>query len=181
MNHDDAVGSNDFEDCGGSGEDHFHHARARFIARTDRSFDFPAGLADVFARAVRADDAICRQVDRLLSILSLLEPPANATPAPVAEHVRQARELIVEFRSIVATTPRPHADRGRLGALLASVSDHLESAALADGVVLMTQLDQLREMVHGERTDPDPTNDEGRARTIRREATTWRGGTETET
>ncbi|MBR7838984.1 hypothetical protein KDL01_37295 [Actinospica durhamensis] len=190
MNHDDAVDSNDFEDCGDSGEDHFHHTRARFIARNDQSFDFPAGLADVFTRAVRADDAICRQVDRLLSILSLLEPPTGAgpspalapapSPAPAAEHVRQARELIIEFRSIIAATPRPHPDRARLGTLLASVSDHLESAALADGIVLMTQLDRIREMVRGEHTHPDQTNDESRATTTRREATTWSGGTETE-
>ncbi|MFC1436290.1 hypothetical protein ACEZDB_37215 [Streptacidiphilus sp. N1-3] len=116
--------------------------RGAFIQRADGSFDFEAGLADVFARAglerpeaaaapalatrrlgPGAVAAVCEQADRLTSVLSLFDQRVG----PVAsDHLQCARELVFEFRSILSTVDQP--DPERLAVLLARVGGHLDSA-----------------------------------------------------
>ncbi|MFC1408955.1 hypothetical protein ACEZCY_06615 [Streptacidiphilus sp. N1-12] len=120
--------------------------RGAFIQRADGSFDFDAGLADVFARAglerpavaaapasapapstwrlgPGAVAAVCEQADRLTSVLGLFDQRVG----PVAfDHLQCARELVFEFRSILSTADQP--DPERLAVLLARVGGHLDSA-----------------------------------------------------
>jgi hypothetical protein len=145
----------------------FHEVREAFIQRADGSFDFDAGLADVFARAglerlsaaaqptpptwrlgPGAVAAICEQADRLASILSLLDQGA----APLAfDHLQRARELVFEFRSIVSTADQPYPER--LAVLLARVAGHIDSA---DSLVRSQGSTSLAEALRGALGDLGP-------------------------
>lgn len=125
----------------------FKEARDAFVQRADASFDFESGLADIYARAAldavptpagsvppswhiapEAAAAVCRRADRLISILSLLEFEDGSL---AFEHIQRARELTVEFRSIVSTAKKAHFDQ--LAALLTRALHHMETASELEG------------------------------------------------
>ena len=99
--------------------------RARYITRSDATFDFAAGLADVRLRAglpeLPSVSDICGRIDALASMLDAVERLQD----PATGQVRQVREGLFELRHAVVTRPRPWTEAEQL---LRAVADHLEQA-----------------------------------------------------
>lgn len=96
-------------------------ARAGFVTRSDRAFDFDAGLAEVYARAgllvpaptlvpasdgpvtgsgVGAASRACDLIDTILSVLRTIAMPAPDLPVSDLEH---ARQILARLRGGLAT------------------------------------------------------------------------------
>lgn len=99
--------------------------RDRYIDRADASFDFAAGLADVYLRAglpaLPAAVDISARIDTLASLLDAVE----RLQVPASRQVRQAREGLFELRRAVTTRPRPWTGAGQL---LHAVAGYLDRA-----------------------------------------------------
>jgi hypothetical protein len=116
--------------------------REAFIARADAVFDFDSGLKDVYARArlvnsrhsadppaadwrTATADAVQRQIDRLASMLRLIDRGYSQT---AFDHLQRAMELLFEIR---AGWPDNRLSRSHLMSLMAMAADHVKVADAA--------------------------------------------------